>query len=348
MFPDFSAPLLTGVSAGAINAAHLANHTGTFPDRVGDLARLWQTLDFSDVFSVSSSSLTWQVMRVGLRLSIGLPPGVPRATGMVDTSPLRAFLHRALRTETGALPGIAQNIAEGRLDAVAITALNYDRGETITFVEGKAIEGWERPRRKGVNTLLTVDHIMASSALPLLFPPICVGNEWFGDGGIRLVAPLAPALHLGADHMLVLSTHYAPPEDRPIHPICEGAPSPAVILGSLYNAVFLDQLDHDILQLGRINQLSRTAPSDQSHGFRDVQTTVIRPSADLGEIANEFESKLPKMFRYFMRRFGSKETKSQDLISTVMFHHGYINELLRLGEQDAASHADVIARLMSS
>ncbi len=188
-FPEFRAPLLTGVSAGAINVAHLANHTGPFRDKVDDLAQLWRALRFDDVFSVNAASLIWRVTRIGLRLSVGMPPGIARANSMVDTKPLRRFLFRALGIETEFLSGIGQNIAAGQLSAAALTALNYDTGESVTFVEGKAIEGWERPLRKGVNTRLNVEHIMASTALPLLFSPIRIGNDWYGDGGIRLVAP---------------------------------------------------------------------------------------------------------------------------------------------------------------
>lgn len=346
-FPDLHVPLLTGVSAGAINVTHLANHTGSFREKVDDLAELWRTLSFDDVFAVSAPALIWQVSRVGMRLSIGLPPGISRASGMVDTKPLRSFLSQKLGTENGPLMGVAKNIVEGKLAALALTALNYHTGETITFVEGKSIEGWERPLRKGINTRLTVDHVMASAALPLLFPPVRIGDDWFGDGGIRLVAPLAPALHLGADRLLVLSTHYAFPDPPPRGAACDEAPSPAVVLSAMYDAVFLDQLDHDVLQMQRINSLVRDLPPTQRAEFRDVETTVIRPSADLGEIARHFEQKLPRTFRYFMRRFGSKERKSSDFISTVMFHEGYIEELLKLGESDAANHCDALARLLS-
>ena len=347
-FPDFRAPLLTGVSAGAINVSHLANHTGSFRQKVDDLARLWRELDFDDVFKVKPTSLVWRVMRVGLRLSVGLPPGIARATSMVDTQPLRAFLQRHLAADGGRLEGIARNIASGSLDAVALTALNYETGETVTFVDGKPIDNWERPLRRGIRTELTVEHIMASAALPLLFSPVRVHGEWYGDGGIRLVAPLSPAVHLGAERMLVLSTHYAFPGNAPSRSKCEGPPSPAVILGALYDAVFLDQLDQDAMQIERINGLLRQLQPEDRQGLREVETVVIRPSADLGEIANKFEEKLPRTFRYFMRRFGSKETNEQDLISTVMFHRDYIDQLLELGESDAAMHGDKIAKLLSA
>ena len=346
-FPEFRAPLLTGVSAGAINVSQLANHTGTFRQKVDDLTRLWHELTFHDVFQVNAPALIWRVMRVGLRLSVGLPPGIERAYSMVDTQPLRDFLGRHLAVDSGRLAGIAQNIASGNIEAVALTALNYETGETVTFVDGKSIESWERPLRRGMNTELTVEHIMASSALPLLFSPVRIHGEWYGDGGIRLVAPLSPAVHLGADRMLVISTHYAFPGNSAGRSKCDGPPPPAVVLGALYNAVFLDHLDQDAIQLERINDLLRRIPPEDRDGLRPIKNVVIRPSADIGELANEYESRLPWAFRYFMRRFGSKEAKEQDLISTVMFHRDYISRLLELGEHDAALHADEIAALLT-
>jgi len=346
-FPQFRAPLLTGVSAGAINVAHLANHVGPWPEKIEDLMGLWRRLHFDDVFSVEALAVIWRVTRIGLRLSVGLPPGVARAHSMVDTRPLRSFLQRNLGCETGPLPGIARNIAAGDLVAVALTALNYDTGETITFVEGKAIEDWERPLRKGRNIRMTVEHIMASAALPLLFGAIAIDDEWYGDGGIRLVAPLSPAIHLGADRLLVISTHYEMPPFCKLKKKGAGPPSPAVVLGALYDAVFLDQLDQDAEQIERINKLLAKLQPQDRQGLREVHTVVIRPSEDIGMLANDFEERLPRAIRYFMRRFGSQEAEEQDLISTILFHRDYIEELLKLGERDAQQHTDQIAKLLA-
>jgi NTE family protein len=346
-FPDFRAPLLTGVSAGAINASHLANHVGSWRQRVDDLTNLWRRLDFDDVFRVDALPVVWRVTRIGLRLSVGLPPGIARANSMVDARPLRTFLQRNLGCDTGPLPGIARNIASGELSAVALTALNYDTGETITFVEGKEIEDWERPLRRGRNIRMTVEHIMASAALPLLFSPIAIDNEWYGDGGIRLVAPLSPAVHLGADRLLVISTHYEMPPFCRLRKKTAGPPSPAVVLGALYDAVFLDQLDQDAQQIERINHLLSKLPPQDRQELREIETVVIRPSEDVGKLANDFEERLPRAIRYFMRRFGSQEAEEQDLISTILFHRDYIEELLKLGERDAERHADKIAKVLA-
>lgn len=347
-FPELKTPLLTGVSAGAINVAHLANHTGTFLEKCLELADLWRKLSFENVFTVNPIKLITRVVRVGIRLSVGAPPGISRTHGMVDTAPLRRFLHDALKTEDGSLPGISQNISRGEMLAVAMTALNYRTGETITFVQGKEIERWERPLRRSVHTKLTVEHVMGSAALPLLFPSVQIGDAWYGDGGIRQVAPLSPAIHLGADRLLVLSTHYEVPGSGPELEKITGPPTPAVVLGALYNAVFLDQLDQDILQMERINDLIRDTDDEHRNGFRNVQTTVIRPQVDIGAIANKYEHKLPGTFRYFMRRFGTDETKQQDFISTVMFHPEFLEELVELGERDAAQFESEFVSLLAS
>ncbi len=127
---------------------------------------------------------------------------------MVDTQPLREYLHQALQPDDGVLMGIDRNIAAGRLQGVALTANSYETGDTVVFFRGHEIEAWERPYRKSVETRLTIEHIMASSALPLLFPPVRVGDRWYGDGGVRLNTPLGPAVHMGADRLLVISTHF--------------------------------------------------------------------------------------------------------------------------------------------
>lgn len=335
--PDLRIPLLTGVSAGAINISHLANHVGTFAEQVDDLAKLWRRLRLENVFKTSGGSLLWRILRIGMRLSVGIPPGIPKVHGMVDTQPLREFLREALRTRDGELPGIDWNIAAHRLEGVALTTLSYGTGNTVTFFRGRAIETWERPRRHSVHTPLTVEHVMASAALPLFFPPVKIGQDWYGDGGIRLVAPLGPPVHMGADRILVVSPHF--PNESP-EEISPDPPSPAVILAALYDAIFLDQLDQDVLQMQRLNSLVRQLAPEQREGLRDVDLFVIRPSQDLGELAYGLKGVLPPIFRHFMNRFGSTQIRSEDFMSTVLFHPEYIERLIDIGERDADAVGD--------
>lgn len=332
LYPNLRIPLLTGVSSGAINIAHLANHTGSFSEQVDALTELWRILRLNNVFSTGGLGLVWRALRIGIRLSLGLPPGMRSVHGMVDTQPLRQFLHRALRTTDGSLPGILQNIDQGRLDAVALTALSYGTGHTVTFVQGQDISTWERPLRRSTRSRLTVEHIMASAALPLFFPPVQIEDDWYGDGGVRLIAPLGPALHLGADRILAISNHYTGASNN-LRPVNE-VPAPATVMGALYNAVFLDHLDQDVWQMQQINELVRELPPEKCHDMHDVKLLVIRPSEDLGALAYQLRDQLPPTFRYLMDRLGTGQVRSQDFLSTVLFQSTFIERLIEIGEHD--------------
>ena len=337
LYPDLRIPLLTGVSAGAINISHLANHTGSFREQIDGLTELWCRLRLENVFATSGPSLLWRAVRIGIRLALGRPLGTGSIHGMVDTEPLRVFLLDALQTKDGSLPGIQQNIEQGRLDAVALTSLSYGTGDTVTFHQGQSMSGWDQLRRRGIETPLTVEHVMASAALPLFFPPVQIDQDWYGDGGIRLVNPLAPAMHLGADRILAISNHYMGESHDP-RPVNE-PPSPATVLSALYNAVFLDQLDQDVLEMQLVNKLVCELPSDKRCGRREIKLLVIRPSEDIGAIAYELRDQLPPTLDYLMSRFGARKIRSQDFLSTVLFQSKFIERLMQVGERDGESHA---------
>ena len=204
--PDLHVPILTGVSAGAINAAFLASHPDDFRTRVQELADLWSHLTAEEVFRVDSLSLAHNVLRLGLKLASGGAMVAPRTHAAVDTKPLWRLLERALEGQGDGLPGIEANLRRGALKAVAITTSSYTTGQSITWVQGCGIPQWERAHRRSIDTKLGVRHVMASAALPIFFPAIEIDGHWFGDGGIRLTAPLSPAVHLGADRILATSS----------------------------------------------------------------------------------------------------------------------------------------------
>ena len=347
-FPALDIDFLTGISAGAINTSFLASHTEPFQEKVEALTELWSHLECKDVFRVSGPALLWRAVRVMSRFVIGASQTSTPVHGLVDTSPLRDFLKRALKTDDGKLPGITRNLFKGHLRAVALTATRYNTGQTVTFFDGVDIEKWERPQRRSVRTPLTVEHVMASAALPLFFPAIDVDGDWYGDGGMRMVAPLAPALHLGADRILAISTRYGRSGVEADTPSFTGPPSPAQVMGVLYSAIFLDLLDQDAMTLQRINELLRALPGEQLGSLRPVDVMVIRPSADLGRLADEFEPALPGAFRFLTRRLGTKKARSQDLLSTVMFQPDYIKRLIELGEADADAQADQFAAFLQA
>src|SRR5687768_11469078 len=341
-FPALRLPIMTGVSAGAVNVAHLAQHTGTFPAAVTSLDRLWRSLSPEQVFRVDPPALVLNFLRWGTRLVSGGKVAETRTRGLVDTSPLRSFLTRALVPQEGALAGIDQNIARGSLRAVALSTTDYGTGQSIVWMQGRNIEEWERPKRRSVATRLTVDHVMGSSALPFFFPAVRIEDSWHGDGGIRQTAPLSPALHFGAHKILAVSTRYDRSQEEANRPLIRGYPPPAQVLSVLYNAIFLDLIDQDVLRLEKMNWVLRKLPPRERNGMRVVTILVLRPSRDLGKLSREYEPLLPGFFRFMTRGLGTRETASPDILSLLMFQANYLGRLIELGEADADARAEEI------
>ncbi len=339
-FPELRIPILFGVSAGAMNATYLAQHAGTLSEATMDLARLWTSLTAEHVFRVDGSELASNGLHWLLRLGSGGRFAARSTRGLVDTEPLRVFLGRALRVDsTGAIAGIDANLERGTLRALALGTTNYATGQSIIWVQGRAIETWERPKRRAMQARIGVSHIMASAALPLFFPAVQIGQHWYGDGGLRLTAPLSPALHLGAHRILAVSTRYERSQAEADRPDIVGYPPPAQILGVMYNAIFLDLIDQDVLRLERMNRLLGKLRPDERNGLRIVDILVIRPSQDLGRIAREHEPRLPGMFRWLTRGLGTRQTSSPDVLSLLMFQDDYLARLIALGEADADARA---------
>ncbi len=332
MYPEYRFPYLTGVSAGAINISLLASHQGALREQSEKLADLWRQLRIDNVFVSEGISLLFRLMRIGAQLTIGCPFCFKKVYGMVDTEPLRAFLHQALDSQDGSLPGIQKNIDAGHLKAVALTALSFGTGKTITFYQGKCEELRKKSRQRSVETSLTIQHVMASSALPLFFPPVQIGNDWYGDGGIRLVNPLAPALESGADRILAISNHHLGDDNHPT--VVSTPPSPATVMAAMYSAEFFDQLDYDVQEMRWINKLARELPAEKRYGMRDVRLMVIRPSQDISAMAYRLRHNFPSTLNYLMKRLGTNEIRSQEFLSTVMFETTYIEQLIELGQRD--------------
>jgi len=344
--PDLHVPILTGVSAGAINAAFLASHTDDFRTRVEKLADLWSHLTAEEVFRVDSLSLAHNILRLGLKLVSGGAMVAPRSHAAVDTKPLWSLLERALEGQGDELPGIEANLRRGALKAVAITTSSYTTGQSITWVQGCGIPQWERAHRRSIDAKLGVRHVMASAALPIFFPAIEIDGQWFGDGGIRLTAPLSPAVHLGADRILAISTRYPRTRDEADQPAVNGYPPPAQIVGVLFNAIFLDLFDADALAMERLNTMMEALPPELRRDYRTIKLIVLRPSHDLGKLANEYEARLPGAFRFMTRGLGTRETRSNDLLSLLMFQPDYLTRLIELGEADAEARRDEIEDLL--
>ncbi|MEM9304471.1 MAG: patatin-like phospholipase family protein [Pseudomonadota bacterium] len=327
-------PIIVGTSAGAINAAVLASHAARFSNGLGRLEAFWGSMRCHHIYrtdwrTVARSAVHW----IGALLFGRL--GLPGPRSLLDTAPLRQLLEN----ET-VLDRIPEAIRTGSLRGVAITASGYTSSRAIAFFD--AIDGcdsWERPRRLGRRSRIDVDHLMASSALPVLFPPARVGQEWFGDGGLRMAAPLSPAIHLGADRVLVISTRDGVTDPEPTDLL----PPPTIgdVAGSLLDIVFLDSLDADLARLQRINRTLDLLPGMRREHteLRKVDSLVIRPSIDLRDVADAHLHAMPASVRMLLSGIGAWRRGTR-LPSYLLFEREYCRALLDLGRADALALGD--------
>ena len=340
--PQVDLSIITGVSAGSLNAAYLCNDRRGFEAATHHLVNTWENLTSEDVYETPSGfQLFWSVLRKSDTEETG--ELIPRY-GLVHTDPLHSFLNKSLSASDGRLTGIRKNIHEGVLDACAFITTNYATGQTVAWTDGRELENWDRSDRVSYCEELTVDHIMASSSLPLLFPAIQLGDTWFGDGGIRLADPLSPAVHLGADRIFAISTRYGRSRREADEPLVQGYPPAAQIFGLLLNAIFLDRLDQDAALLERINALLRVIPARKRQGMRPIDLLVLRPSVDLGKLSRQFEADLGGILKLIGRGLGSKDTKSPDWLSMILFEPEYSTRLIEIGYEDAKLKRESLLR----
>ncbi len=344
--PGLHFPILTGVSAGAINTASLASGRANFAVNAARLAEFWENITAEQVFRADWAALGLNMLRWFGRLDGGGTPLASTTRSLMDTGPLRAFLSPPLARDGGRLLGVAENIRRGRIDAVALVTTNYATGVSTSWVESRRITSWIRPGRCGLPADLTLDHVMASASLPLFFPAVKLANAWHGDGGVRLQAPFSPAIHLGAQRIVALSTRPLRPhyEADPVQPL--PYPSPASVIGLLLDAVFLDAVEQDELHLRRVNALARTRDTIAEGALRRVELLVVRPSVDLAPMARKYEAELPRAFRFATRGLGTREAAQSELLATLMFNSGYVREVMAIGARDAeARHREIAAFL---
>ena len=335
-FPDLQIQIITGVSAGAINAVCLAAMSGNLKRRVDDLHELWHTLECPHVFSTNYSAL--------LPFRGALRSVLPRRFskwphGFFNAGPLASLLRRVLNTPYRGMPveGIRHNLADGVLKAVALITMDYSTGQSVRWVQGRFSDTYDGPNRRVEQTELTIEHVLASAALPFVFPAVRIGKGWYGDGGIRLSAPLSSAVHLGARRIIAMSTAYQRTPDEASRPVVHGYPPAAQIIGQLVNAIFLDVIDEDVVRMQRMNEMIRKLDAPLRNGFKPIDLLVLRPSVDLGKLAAEFERDLPPSVKLFARALGASETESPDVLSMLMFEPSYTRALIEIGEHDVES-----------
>ncbi len=327
-------PVITGTSAGAVNATALAIHSDRFRVAVGNLERVWRNFQVEQVFRADTSSM----LRSGLHWLFAMMSGgwlLPPPKSLFDNAPLRELLKAQFD-----FAGVRRSIAAGQLDALSIAAAGYMTARSVSFFESKpGSVPWARLRRVGEPAELSLDHLMASVAVPFLFPPVLMGNEYYGDGAMRQASPFSSAIHLGADRLLVIGTRNESHVVVPQPPAC---PTFCQIFGYMIDALFTDGLYADMERLTQINGLlDNGLPAEQGDlRLRRIGMLVMLPSRDISEIARHHVGSLPRALRVLLRTMGALNTGGGQLMSYLLFQDSFTRELIALGYQDAMKRSD--------
>ncbi|MEX0637975.1 MAG: patatin-like phospholipase family protein [Burkholderiales bacterium] len=335
-------PIVCGTSAGAINAASLAVYADDFSRAVANLLEVWEHMRCHHVYRTDFPS----ILKSGARwLSSLMLVSRNNPMSLLDNAPLRDMLEKSLPFER-----IQEHIDAGVLYAVCVTASGYTSGQSVSFFQGgSGLEGWARNQRIGAGVMLKLDYLMASSALPFIFPAVKVHREYFGDGSMRQIAPVSPALHLGADRVLIVGT------GRPTLDQARARssiyPSLAQIAGHAMNSIFLDSLAVDIERLERINRTVRMIPPERLEGsslmLRPVKVLFITPSQPIERIAARFIHDLPRSVRFILRPTGALSRAGSNLASYLLFEESFCRALIDLGYQDTLARAAEVREFFS-
>ena len=339
-------PIICGTSAGAINAAVLATDAGNFRRGVRRLMTVWKNFHVhhvyrADIYGALSNSARWVLAAISAGRLIHGP------ISLLNNSPLARLLDRYVD-----FPAIQRGVDAGHLAAFSVTCSGYTTGQSVTFYQGRAsLAGWERARRVGVAMPIGLPHLLASSALPFIFPPVKINREYFGDGSMRQIAPVSPALHLGADRLLVVGVgrqlqQKAPNQARANN----GYPSLAQIAGHALDSIFLDSLEVDLERLQRINRTISIIPPEMlaKHGYplRAVEFRVLAPSVPLEQIAAQYAHELPGVIRMLLRMVGAMKRTGSNLLSYLLFEKAYCRALIRLGYADTMAQREDLAKFL--
>lgn len=338
--------IYTGVSAGAINASCMAWGADQFSNQALYLEKLWSNLTADQVFRTDMLSLG----KIGFKwmgeLSFGALTGATAGRSLLDTSPLRSLIDNNMNYER-----LDDLIHTGELKALVLTALDFKSSNSISFVHGDPqLPDWTRSRRFSRKEKIRGEHIMASSAIPLLFPPVEVGHSYFGDGCVRNIAPMSPAIRLGAKQIFVIGVRKAgwtSDDDRQKKSL--SAPSVARVLNVLMNSVLLDGIEADVERLDEMNRFVEKVPpeSREQLNFRTIPVEWVYPSEDIGHHANLMSSRLPRLIRYLLKGLGPLDDASE-LISYLLFDPEFCQKLIHFGYTDGLAKRESIEKFLKA
>jgi NTE family protein len=333
--------VIVGTSAGAVAASVLAAEAHHWRRAVAGLERVWANFHSSQVFHVDARHM----LRAGSHWVLALVSGgmvLAPPKSMLDNTPLRELL--GVHVDCS---GIRRSIERGHVRAFALCATSYSTGSSVAFFDGiDSIRNWSRVQRVGVRTPLTLDHLMASAAIPLLFPPIQIGEEYYGDGAMRQLHPLSPAIHLGADRLLIIGVRARRAAGVAVNRLPTIMPSPGEIFGYMLDTLFTDQIYGDLEQLERFNELVHAAPQ-VARGGRPIETLMLAPSVDPRELAARYAVEMPRGLRALLRVIGGRDVSGYQLASYLTFEAGYTRALIELGYRDAMEARSALLAFMS-
>jgi len=345
---DYPFPIICGTSAGAINALALAAHPGSFKESVHALAHMWRNLTVGQVYQHGWMDIFKGLGLLGLSL-FNQGVGHNKPLSLLDNSPLWDLLGSRIQFQN-----IDLAINSGKLLAVSVSAMGYTSGHTVSFFQGhENIQGWNRYRRGGVATQLRLEHLLASSAIPTIFPAVRINREYFGDGALRQLAPISPALHLGAESLFVIGVSGNKSATKPDkRRLVKHSPSMGQIVGHLLNSAFVDSLEGDLEHMERMNELIKLIPDEQKKAaglnLRAVENMVISPSSPLDVIAGRNVRYLPDSLRFFLRAIGATaKGGGATAASYLLFSTEFISELMELGRQDGLAEAEAIKQFFA-
>jgi NTE family protein len=338
-------PVIAGTSAGAVSASVLASQASHWRAAVAGLAEVWSNFRVSQVFKVD----TYHMLLAGARWTAALLSGGVVATtphSLLDNSPLRELLISRIDWS-----GVRTSIERGHLRGLALSSTCYQTGQSIAFFDGiPKINNWARTQRAGRREPLTLDHLMASAAIPVLFPPVKLGDTFFGDGSMRQLNPLSPAIHLGADRLLIIGVRARREAGVTPENGVEPVPSPGQIFGFMLDTLFTDQVYADVEQTDRFNQLVDHLPAGaemHTRVLRHVDTLMLAPSVDPRVIAARHVKEMPRGLRTLLHVMGAKDAGSSQLASYLMFEACFTRELISLGYRDAMQAGATILDFMN-